>query len=141
MDLCEENYRHLLRLAPELRTLDGIFLSRLQGAMDLYLEILEQTPYTTLLHLTYFFAREDGQLPDPDATLRVYHDSAQAEILELRQKALPLNRGVEHPTLNQKWKVNLFLSKWLSYCVRQGHRFSETDWMGGVRRNRAGERG
>ncbi len=141
MDLCEENYRHLLRLAPELRTLDGIFLSRLEGAMDLYLEILEQTPYTTLLHLTYFFAHEDGQLPDPDATLRVYHDSAQAEILELRQKALPLNRGVEHPTLNQKWKVNLFLSKWLSYCVRQGHLFTATDWMGGAQRSRAGEGG
>jgi uncharacterized protein YqiB (DUF1249 family) len=127
MELCEENYHHLLRLAPELRIMEGVFLSRLEGAMDLSLEIQEQTPYTTLVHLTYFFAHETGQLPDPDAMLRVYHDSGQAEILELRQKALPLNRGVEHPTLDQKWKANLFLSKWLCYCAQQGHRFSEKE--------------
>jgi uncharacterized protein YqiB (DUF1249 family) len=127
LELYEENYHHLQRLAPELRDLEGGFLSRLEGAMDLSLEILEQTPYTTLIHLTYFFAHESGQLPDPDANLRIYHDSCQAEILELRQKALPLNRGAELPTLDQKWKANLFLSKWLSYCAQQGHRFGEAE--------------
>ena len=124
MDLCEENYRYLLRLAPDVRTLQGRYLSRRQGTMDLHLEVLEQTPYTTLLQLTYHFSQEYGSRPDPAAKLRVYHDSGQAEVLELRQRILPLNRGREHPTLDQKWKVNLFLSKWLSYCVGQGHRFS-----------------
>jgi uncharacterized protein YqiB (DUF1249 family) len=141
MELCEENYHHLQRLAPELRMMEGNFLSRLNGAMDLSLEILEQTPYTTLVHLTYFFAHEDGQLPDPDAMLRVYHDSCQAEILELRQKALPLNRGEEHPTLDQKWKANLFLSKWLCYCVQQGHRFSEKERCHTAFAKRAGRGG
>ncbi len=127
MDLCDENYYHMLRLAPGVRRMEGGFLSRLEGAMDLYLEILEQTPYTSLIHLTYFFAHESGQRPDPDATLRLYHDSAQAEILELRQKALPLGAGREWPSLEQKWRANLFLSKWLSYCLGQGHRYRETD--------------
>ena len=124
MDLCEENYCQLLRLAPDIRTLKGRYLSRQEGAMDLHLEVLEQTPYTTLLQLTYHFSRECGSHPDPAARLRIYHDSGQAEVLELRQRILPLNRGWEHPTLDQKWKVNFFLSKWLSYCVGQGHRFS-----------------
>ena len=39
------------------------------------------------------------------------------------QHALPLNGGKEPATLVQKWRVNLFLSKWLNYCVEQGHRF------------------
>jgi uncharacterized protein YqiB (DUF1249 family) len=141
MELCEENYHHLLRLAPELRAMEGSFHSRLDGTMDLSLEILEQTPYTTLVHLTYFFAHESGQLPDPDATLRVYHDSCQAEILELRQKALPLNRGVEHPTLDQKWKANLFLSKWLCYCAQQGHRFNAREQYRFMSGKRVGEGG
>lgn len=123
MDLCDENYRYLLRLAPGMREMEGSYLSRLEGAMDLYLEILEQTPYTTLLHLTYYFAHESGQLPDPDATIRIYHDSRQAEVLNLKQSILPLNRGFIRPTLEQKWKVSLFLSKWLAYSVQQGHRF------------------
>lgn len=91
--------------------------------MDLYLDVIEQTPYTTLIHLTYYFDHDQGQEPDPDARVRIYHDSGQAEVIELRQSSLPLNTGLEHPTLEQKWKANLFLSKWLSYCVRQGHAF------------------
>ncbi len=91
--------------------------------MDLYLDVLEQTPYTTLIHLTYYFNHEQGQKPDPDARVRIYHDSGQAEVIELRQSSLPLNTGLEHPTLEQKWKANLFLSKWLSYSVLQGHGF------------------
>ena len=123
MDLCDQNYHYLMRLSPDMRELKGTYLSSMDDSMDLYLEILEQTPYTTLLHLTYYFAHESGQLPDPDATIRIYHDSRQAEVLDLKQRSLPLNRGFIRPTLEQKWKVGLFLSKWLSYCVQQGHCF------------------
>ena len=91
--------------------------------MDLYLEILEQTPYTTLIHLTYYFEHREEQRPDPDAILRAYHDAHQIEILNLQQRIFPLNPGMQRLTLEQKWKVNLFASKWLAYCVRQGHAF------------------
>jgi uncharacterized protein YqiB (DUF1249 family) len=122
MQLCEENHLTLLRLMPDMRGLRGTHRSGLHG-LDLYLEILEQTPYTTLLHLTYYFPHVDCHRPDPDATLRAYHDAGQVEVLDLSQTALPLSRGPHYPTLAQKWKANLFLSKWLSYCVSQGHRF------------------
>jgi len=123
MDLCDENFHHLIRLAPDLRFMEGLQVSRCEAAMDLYLDVLEQTPYTTLIHLTYYFDHEQGQESDPDARVRIYHDSGQAEVIELRQSSLPLNTGLEHPTLEQKWKANLFLSKWLSYSVLQGHGF------------------
>jgi len=124
MDLCEENYRALLRLAPQLREMNGYLRSELPKGMDLHLEVLEQTPYTTLLHLTYYFSQDTGLEPDPDTTLRAYHDAAQVEVQDLRQTALPLVRGPHYPTLEQKWKANLFLSKWLAFCVTQGHRFA-----------------
>ena len=123
MALCEENYRRLLRLAPGLREMRGSLQSSPAGAMDLHLEILEQTPYTSLIRLTYFFGHSEGIRPDPDATLRVYHDAAQAEVVHLEQRSLPLNRGPVLPTLAQKWDANLFLSKWLAYCQAEGHGF------------------
>ena len=92
--------------------------------MDLHLEIREQTPYTTLVHITYFFTGTEQRQRDPDALLRVYHDSRQVEVIDLRQHILPLNGGRLLPTLVQKWRINLFLSKWLSYCNDQGHRFN-----------------
>ena len=123
MDLCDENYRQLMRIAPALRMLYGYHISQVEGCMDLHLEIQEQTPYTTLAHLTYFFPYRKEQHSDPDALLRVYHDSRQVEVMTLKQHALPLNGGKQPATLVQKWHVNLFLSKWLNYCVEQGHRF------------------
>ncbi len=125
MDLCEENYRLLTRLVPQLHDREGYLHSELPRGMDLHLAILEQTPYTTLLHLTYYFPHETGMAPDPDTTLRAYHDAAQVEVQDLRQAALPLARGPHYPTLEQKWKANLFLSKWLAFCVVQGHRFDQ----------------
>lgn len=133
MDLCEENYRYLLKLAPQLRELEGRFLSRIDNGVDLYLEIQEQTPYTTLVHLTYYFEHAEGQRPNPDIRLRVYHDSAQAEVLDLHQNVLQLDWDPHNPLLEQKWKANLFLSKWLAYCLQQGHGFHTGCFLQGRR--------
>jgi uncharacterized protein YqiB (DUF1249 family) len=123
LDLSEENYALLMRLAPSLAEMSGKYQSNLEHGMDLYLEAMEQTPYTSLVHLTYYFSHAVGDYPDPDATLRVYHDSRQVDVLDLRQSTLPLHRWGDNPTLEQRWRINLFLSKWLQYCVAQGHGF------------------
>ncbi len=128
MSLCEENYRALLRMIPDLRIIQGEMRSARPGGLDLHLEILEQTRYTTLLRLTYFFPYHDGKVhrvpeADPDALLRVYHDAGQVEVVDLLETALPIHSHYQSPALLAKWKVNLFISKWLAYCVRQGHRF------------------
>lgn len=128
LDLCEENYRALMRLIPHLRQIQGEERSVREQDQDLHLEVLEQAPYTTLLRLTYYFPHNDGLVhrlkkADPDALLRAYHDSGQVEVLDLRQTALPLRTRYRYPALEAKWKVNLFLAKWLAFCLTQGHNF------------------
>ena len=122
MDLCEENYALLAKLAPELKQMTGKYLSTRLPHMDLHLEILEQSPYTTLIHLTYYF--DQSTEADPDTVLRVYHDSRQLEVIDLKQKYLPTIHSYDHPGLLMKWKANVFISKWLSYCLHQGHSFN-----------------
>jgi uncharacterized protein YqiB (DUF1249 family) len=136
LDLSDEIYRLLMRLAPDLPRLHGRLLSSSPEGMDLHLEILEQTPYTTLVHLTYYFPHVGGYYPDPDAQLRVYHDLHQVDVSDLRQSALPLRRWGDNPTLEQRWRINLFLSRWLAYCVWEGHVFrpggetsTRPDWL------------
>ena len=123
MALCEDNYRCLLNLVPQLRRLQGRHCSTSADHQDLHLCIVEQTPYTTLLRLTYHFDHENGSTSDPDALLRVYHDARQVEVEDLRQQALPTARVYEAPGLANKWRLNLFVSRWLMFCVRQGHVF------------------
>ncbi len=138
MVLCEENFGLLQRLAPRLERLTGSHCSSAEGGADLFLTILDQARYTTELRLTHAFVRalppdasDDGGdaasstilHTDPDTRLRVYHDAGQVEVLDLRQTALPIYSHYRHPALAAKWRANLFLAKWLGYCLRAGHRF------------------
>lgn len=123
LDLCEENFQLLGLIAPDLRAMRGSHHSRRPGQLDLHLDVLDQAAYTTTLRLTYYFDEHQGRAPDPDATLRVYHDAQQLEVVDLRQQVLPVGRLFESPALARKWKASVFLSKWLWYCVRNGHRF------------------
>jgi len=128
MSLCEENYGALMRLIPDLRWIQGEECSVVGRDQDLHLEVMEQSRYTTLIRLTYYFVHDDGLVhrlkdPDPDALLRVYHDAKQVEVLDLCQTALPIHNRYRYPALEAKWKVNLFLSKWLVFCLTRGYRF------------------
>ncbi len=125
MALCEENFNLMLRLAPGLRQLSGQLASTKRGVIDLHLEIQEQSRYTTQVRLTHLFAARGASepYPDPDVSLRIYHDARQIEVLGLRQSVLPLRKTYAHPALLDKWQANLFLSKWLVFCLRQGHSF------------------
>jgi uncharacterized protein YqiB (DUF1249 family) len=127
MALCEENYDVLLRLAPGLSSARGVLVSRHSDCARLQLEVLEQSRYTTVLRLTHLFPAPEGAAPwqpEPDAVLKAYHDAGQVEVLDLRQTALPIFSHYRSPALLAKWKANLFVSKWLGYCVRGGHRIA-----------------
>lgn len=135
LELLEENYRLLLCLAPDLRLLSGAHRASGQGT-DLYLDIIDQARYTTVVRLTYRFPRhcleaggsasdheETALQSDPDARLRVCHDAQQVEVLALRQTVLPLLGDDRLPSLRSKWNANWFLAKWLAYCVSEDYRF------------------
>lgn len=135
LELMEDNHRLLLCLAPDLRWLAGSHRAPGRGT-DLYLDVIDQSRYTTILRLTYRFPphfsaqtaahdrldQESLQI-DPDARLRVYHDARQVEVIALRQTVLPLLGQDRLPTLQSKWNANWFLAKWLAYCVSEDYRF------------------
>lgn len=128
LSLCEENFDLLQRLAPGLRDSQGAQISRSVAGVDLHLEVESQSHYTTIARLTYFFpdAETGGETAsgaDPDVLVRVCHDARQVEVLQLRQTALPRHADYRPPALESKWRINLFFSKWLAYCLEQGYRF------------------
>jgi len=123
VELCEQNYRLVLSLAPDLVAFSGLQRSQPHGTAALHLHVLEQTSYTTLVRLTHLFVHDGRPDPDPDIHLRLYHDACQSEVISLRQSILPLERLYHHPGLEQKWRANQFLSRWLQFCLLQGHQF------------------
>ena len=65
----------------------------------------------------------DDDEPD-DSEDRRLPSLEKGQVVDLRQRQFLLNNSDCRSTLEQKWKTSLFLSKWLSYCLRQGHGFN-----------------
>ena len=134
ISIYESNYVRLTRLAPELDRMNGAYVSRVSGALDLYLSVLERFKFTTTLCLTYRFEDEDPLDPgfvqdifEPRARIRIYHDVRAVEVIshsrrKASNKVYPWSSG-QLPELDRKWELNRFLQKWLGFCHRQGHLF------------------
>ena len=125
MDLYENNYLRLRRLIPDLSQLPEHSVSCLPGCLNLHLNILEQTQFTSTVFLTYYFNEEELAVAEPAITLRIYHDAHQVEVLTGHlQHGRQRYDHLSKKALKTKWKLNRFLYKWLGYCLYLGHSFS-----------------
>ncbi|MDH3559678.1 MAG: DUF1249 domain-containing protein [Gammaproteobacteria bacterium] len=128
MELYECNYIKLRNLVPDLDAIPSALISRVPGALDLRLHIIERCKFTTTLNLTYHFQDAEGEFPAPDLQVRIYHDAQVGEVIACGrrrgQRHREYNRMHHNYTLEEKWRMNRFLQKWLGYCLMQGHRFN-----------------
>ena len=132
MEMYEANYIRIRKLCGAKDAMPKVAVSRISPGMDLYLQVLDQTKYTSTLALTYYFTEASvGFLAYPDLKLRIYYDALQAEVLSQSYRRQNPNFAAfnykVNPSLLKRWRMNRFLYKWLSYCDRQGHSFLITD--------------
>ncbi len=128
MGLYESNYVRLNWLANVVSSLEGTHRSSVAGDCDLLMSVMEHTPYTSTVNLTYLIPEPQGILQYPDMRVRVYHDAHLVEAQEWAathtQPVLKALRSQAERELDQRWARNVMLNKWLEYCVERGHRFS-----------------
>jgi hypothetical protein len=127
MTIYESNFLKLNRLTAAFADTHRTVVSSSTRDCDVHLTLIKREPYTTTLKLTYWFTEPDGTAaPDPDLTLRVYHDARLVEAVEgrdlhrhhkLRELALPADTE-----LGRRWRINMMLNKWLDYLIDVGHR-------------------
>jgi uncharacterized protein YqiB (DUF1249 family) len=121
----EEIYRQLHLLIPDQIAFSDSLISRVAGSPDLRLEVLERHRYTTFFRLTYEFREGEKRSYAPDAHIRFYHDAhiAEATSFNLKQGCI----RTAHPSyppkqiLQQAWRRNRALDRWLDYLLKQGH--------------------
>src|SRR5580704_4815638 len=85
MGLYESNYIRLGWLAGNVARLSGEHLSGVVGDCDLQLSVVERSPYTTTLNLTYLIPDQEATRRFPDMGVRVYHDARLVEAQEWAQ--------------------------------------------------------
>ncbi len=135
MDLYENSYIRIRKLIPQLDNLQQLpaaevyAVSRVAGCMDLHLQILEKTKFTTTFILTYYFPDPNmpgkGVVSEPQLKCRAYHDAGLVEVLtghlhhgKQRYEHFPANAR------KVKWRLNRLLYKWLGFSLYLGHAFS-----------------
>ena len=123
MELYEKNYMLIRLLAPGLRTYQArTYTSGPDGLLPLELSAIEHNRYTTTFKLTYLFSSSSRHEREPDLTVRLYHDARTCEVMS---GLIPAMRTESRRTrdLDDGYRLNRFLHKWVSYCLRQGHSF------------------
>jgi len=143
MELYENNYMLIRLLIPNLKQLpqecdlvdaeaahadkSPVYVSRVDGCLDLELSGIEQSKYTTTFNLTYHFSSDLRNPREPDLTIRLYHDARTCEVMS------GLLQGLKHGPLRRRdlyegYRLNRFLSKWARYCLKQGHSFKSGNY-------------
>ena len=125
--LCEANFVRLNRLVPDLDTVGEIRVAHVAGKPDLYLRVLERSPFTLMLELTHDFSGAFADLAEPAVRLRVCLDARTVEMLSdyARPRVHDALRPGADPeaVLEYKWSLNYFLSRWLEHCLSSQYRF------------------
>ena len=121
----EEIYRQMILLLPDDSAFHDSLVSKVAGSPALRLEVLERHPYTLFFRLTYEFCEGDDRSYAPDAHVRFYRDAHLAEATSYNTSQGCTRTA--HPSfpprqlLEQAWRRNRALDRWLDYLLRQGH--------------------
>ncbi len=126
--ICESNFQKLLRLIPDLSDIKEAAVGLAASQTTLYLEVIEETPYTKTVELSHCFSNNTNELMAPAVIIRVYLDARLAEVLSDHARAR-VARVFPDPRksrdiMNYKWRLNYFLQKWLDHCLGKSYQFS-----------------
>jgi hypothetical protein len=130
MTLYESNHSRLKTLLGNLKQVPERCISTSATDLSLHVFVLERSPYTSVMQMTYWFDSDEGSQADPDLTLRVYHDARLVEAVDCagnpRHATLQALWRPARSELEQRWNLNIMLNKWLEFCLDHRHVFSHT---------------
>lgn len=127
--LFELNYQKVLKLVPLLKETVYDSIIKHENEQDLYLFVVEKTPYTATFILTHQLKGSNGITNQPDIKFKVYFDAHLLEVISVCSETT-LNSA--HPYLAQcsdmniQWELNTFIEKWLDYCL---DRYQGKSWQ------------
>ncbi len=125
--ICESNYQKLLRLIPDLFTFKETAIGLAAHNTMLHLKVIEHTPYTMTVELSYCFNKNLEEFLEPAVNIRIYLDAQLAEVISDHARASVAqvfkDPGLSREIMNYKWRLNYFLQKWLDHCLKKDYQF------------------
>lgn len=124
-DIYARIFQKLLKVVPELMTIEESGKSIVPNFMDLNLDVLHKRSNRILIALSHYYKQNGDMIPDPDMELAVYPTLEIAEALSYQDSfcyrtIYSDDKGTED--IKVKKELNAFLDQWLSNLIEQGHR-------------------
>jgi len=124
-DIHARIFHKLLDVVPDLLTIEEGGKSKVDGYMDLGLDILFRSPEKLVIALSHYYKHPSGDMiADPDMEVAVFPKLEHAEALTYQDSFGYQSVLQGEGTVNAKLQRNLnsFLSQWLNNLIQQGHR-------------------
>ena len=123
-DIYARIYQKLQKVVPELMAIEESGKSKVDGYMDLNLDILHKRSTRIVIALSHYYKQNGDMIPDPDMELTVYPKLEIAEALSYQDSfcyrtIYSDDKGTED--IKAKKELNAFLDQWLSNLIEQGH--------------------
>lgn len=123
-DIHTRIYHKLFDVIPDLLTIEESGKSKVEGYMDLNLDILHRRPDRLIIALSHYYKQNGDMIADPDMELAIYPQQEKAEALAY-QDCWGYRRvyGDDDATVDVRAKreLNGFLNQWLTNLIQQGH--------------------
>lgn len=123
-DIYAQIFQKLQKIVPELMTIEESGKSKVEGYMDLNLDILHRRPDRIIIALSHYYKQNGDMLADPDMELAVYPQQEKAEALAYQDtycyRRVYSDDGATVDA-RAKRELNGFLNQWLTNLINQGH--------------------
>ncbi|WP_428086977.1 DUF1249 domain-containing protein [Candidatus Thioglobus sp.] len=128
-DVCalfESNYAKIFKLIPLLKQTAHHSIIHHPTLPDLHLKVDQRFKHTGIFTLTHIL---DKGAHKPDIKFKVYFDASLLEVISVCNETT-LNSNHPHlaqcDDLNIQWELNLFIEKWLDYCL---DKYQKKSWQ------------
>ena len=121
MTLYESNYIKLNHLFPNIKQYDDDRSIKSPFGNDIQLGVNKKTKYTMIISMTYSFEESEIIEYEPNLTIKIYFDSRSAEVIGIGKLSKKNKlRDITYQNkdiINQLWRRNIILNKWLDYII------------------------
>lgn len=124
--LCESNYRKLVLMLPDINLFEHVTLDSKDHSVSVSVNVLERTPYTTLIKICSRYIMCSGFSPKTLLEVRIYHDAKVAEVVTVQghQRIRP---HYDYPNTDmylpdEKRQTNRLLSDMLDFCSKNNYK-------------------
>ena len=126
--LCETNYRKLVSMLPDIAFFEHVSLSSSDHSVSVSVDVVERTPYTTLIKLSSSYVVCSDYSPKTIMQVRIYHDANVAEVINV-QGHRRIRSHYDYPNESmylpdEKKQSNKLLSEILDFCLDNNYKKS-----------------